>query len=324
MKRYLVKRLLLIIPMLIVITFISYMIMDLAPGDPTLAYVDFEKQRVTKEFVEEMRVKLGLDKPFYVRYFKWLVNVLQGNLGYSLVSQRAVTWEISQRINITLVICLLATILQALIGIALGIASALNHGKFWDNFIQIICYITMSVPYAWICLLMITVFTLKLGWLPSTGLHDLMLVNPTKWEYFIDTAKHMILPMLCMIIPGFGSWARFQRGAFLESMNQDYVRTARSKGLAEKTITWKHVLKNASLPTITSIAGSLPAVITGSTMIESIFGIAGLGSALTSGASSRDYPMEMASLLIIGLLTLGGILLSDVLYALVDPRIRYN
>ena len=324
MKRYLKKRLLMIIPMLLIITFISYMIMDLAPGDPSLMYIDFEKKNVTREYIEEMREKMGLNRPFYVRYFLWLKQVFQGNLGYSLVSQRSVAWEIGQRLNVTLLMVLIATVLQAFIGIALGIIGALNHGKLWDSFIQVICYITMSIPYSWLCLLMITLFTLKLGWLPSTGMHDLMLINPTRAEYIADTVKHMIMPILCMVIPGVGSWARFQRGAFLDAMNQDFVRTARAKGLSERRITWKHVLKNASIPTITSIAASLPNVITGSTMIESVFGISGLGSALTSAASSRDYPMEMASLLIVGLLTLLGVLLSDILYAIVDPRIRYN
>lgn len=324
MKRYLIKRLLMIIPMLLIITFISYMIMDLAPGDPSLMYIDFEKKNVTREYIEEMREKMGLNRPFYVRYFLWLKQVFQGNLGYSLVSQRSVAWEIGQRLNVTLLMVLIATVLQAFIGIALGIIGALNHGKLWDSFIQVICYITMSIPYSWLCLLMITLFTLKLGWLPSTGMHDLMLINPTRAEYIADTVKHMIMPILCMVIPGVGSWARFQRGAFLDAMNQDFVRTARAKGLSERRITWKHVLKNASIPTITSIAASLPNVITGSTMIESVFGISGLGSALTSAASSRDYPMEMASLLIVGLLTLLGVLLSDILYAIVDPRIRYN
>lgn len=324
MKRYLIKRLLMIIPMLIVITFISYMIMDLAPGDPSLAFVDFERQRVTKEFVAEMRTKLGLDQPFYVRYFKWLALAVHGNLGYSLVSQRPIMWEISQRLNVTLIICLISLILEAFIGIAMGIAAALHHGKWLETLLNLIAYISMSIPYPWICLILISLFTLKLGWLPSTGLHDMMLFNPTKWEYFVDTLKHMILPVLCMIIPGLGSWERFQCGAFLDEMNQDYVRTARAKGLSEKKITWKHILKNASLPTITSIAGSLPSVITGSVMIESIFGIAGLGGALTSATSSRDYPMAMASLMITGLLTLVGILVSDVMYALVDPRIRYQ
>jgi peptide/nickel transport system permease protein len=324
MKRYLIKRVLMIIPMLIVITFISYLIMDLAPGDPSLAFVDFERQRVTKEFVAEMREKLGLNQPFYIRYFKWLSLALQGNLGYSLVSQRAITWEISQRVNVTLLICLVALVLEAFIGIAIGIVAALHHGTWLDTLLNLFAYISMSIPYAWICLMLISLFTLKLGWLPSTGLHDLMLFNPTKWEYFVDLLKHMILPILCMIIPNIGSWARFQRGAFLDAMNQDYVRTARAKGLSEKTITWKHILKNASLPTITSIASSFPTVITGSVMIESVFGIPGLGGALSSATSSRDYPMAMASLLITGLLTLAGILISDIMYALVDPRIRYQ
>lgn len=324
MKQYLFKRLLMIIPMLFFITFLSYMIMDLAPGDPSLAWVDFERNRATPEVLAEIRLKLGLDRPWYVRYFKWLGQVFEGNLGYSLVSQRPVVWEISQRVSVTLLICLISLLLQAFIGIALGIVSAINQYKWPDTVISIMAYLSMSLPQAWICIVLITVFVLKLGWLPVSGLHSLMASTMTKGEYIMDTIKHMILPVICMTIPGFGSWARYQRGAFLEAKNQDFVRTARSKGLSEKTITWKHILKNASLPTITMIAGMLPSVVTGSVLVESIFAMPGLGGALTSAATTRDYPMAMASLLITGILSLVGILLSDILYAVVDPRIRYR
>lgn len=324
MKRYLIKRLLMIIPTLLVITFVSYMIMDLAPGDPTLAFVDFEKQRATKEFLHELRQKLGLDAPWYVRYFKWLGRAFKGDFGYSLVTQRSVVWEIKQRVNVTLLICLISTLLSAFIGIALGILAAIKHYKWEDTLIQILSYLSMSLPQTWVCLGLLLLFSLKLGWLPSQGLKSLMLVNPTPWEAFVDKAKHMILPIVCMTLPSIGSWARFQRAAFLEAMGQDYVRTARSKGLPEKKIKWKHILRNASLPTVTSIAGMLPGVVTGSVLVESVFGIPGLGGALTSAATNRDYPMAMASLLITGLLSLAGVLLSDVLYAIVDPRIRYD
>ncbi len=324
MKRYLLRRLLMIIPTMFVITFISYMIMDMAPGDPTLAFVDFERQRATKEFLAELKEKLGLDKPWYVRYFKWLDRAFHGDFGYSLVTQRSVKWEISQRVNVTLLLCLISVLLSAFIGIALGIWAAIKHYKWQDTLVQMLSYLTMSVPQTWICLGLMTVFVLELGWFPSQGLKSLMLLNPTPWEAFVDQLKHMVLPIVCMTIPQIGSWARFQRGAFLEAQNQDFVRTARSKGLSEKKITWKHILRNASLPTITSIAGTLPSVVTGSVLIESVFGIPGLGGALTSAASSRDYPMAMASMLITGILTLAGILLSDVMYAIVDPRIRYN
>lgn len=324
MKRYLIKRLLMIIPTLLVIRFISYLIMDLAPGDPALAFVDFEKNRATKEFVAELREKLGLSRPWYIRYFKWLGRALKGDFGYSLVSQRAVTWEIKQRMSITLLMCLISMLLTAFIGISLGIWAAIKHYKWQDTLVQMLSYITMSLPQTWICLGVILLFAIKLKWFPVQGLKSLMATNLTPWQQFLDQGKHMVLPIVCMTLPGIGSWARFQRGAFLEAQGQDYVRTARSKGLSERKITWKHILRNASLPTITSIASMLPSVVTGSVMIESVFSVPGLGGALTNAASQRDYPMAMASLLITGVLSLAGILLSDVLYAIVDPRIRYD
>jgi len=310
--------------MLFVITFVSYMIMDLAPGDPTLAFVDFERQLATKEFLAELREKLGLNAPWYVRYFKWVQRALHGDFGYSLVSQRSVKWEITQRVNITLLICAVSLLLSAFVGIAMGIWAALHHYKWQDTLIQLLSYLTMSVPAAWFCLLLMSVFVLKLRWFPAQGLKTLSLANPTPWQAFVDQLRHMVLPIIAMSVPQLGSWARFQRGAFLDAKNQDYVRTARSKGLPERKIVWKHILRNASLPTVTSIAGALPGVVTGSVLVESVFAIPGLGGALTGAASSRDYPMAMASLLITGLLTLVGILISDVLYAIVDPRIRYS
>lgn len=324
MKKYLIKRLLMIIPTLFVITFITYMIMDMAPGDPTLAWIDFEHNKATPEVLAEMREKLGLDKPFYVRYFKWLGQVLRGNLGYSMISQRSVVWEVSQRINVTIILCLVSLLSTAFIGIALGIFSALKQYKWQDMLIQTVAYITMSIPQAWICLLLLLVFSVKLGWFPSSGLRNLMLVNATRWRVFADKLRHVVLPLVCMTLPGIGGWIRYQRGAFLDAKNADFVRTARSKGLSERTINWKHILRNASLPTITSIAVMLPSVITSSTLVESVFGIPGLGGMLTSAVSARDYTMTMASLLILGVLTLVGILLSDILYAVVDPRIRYK
>lgn len=324
MKQYLLKRVLMLIPTMLIITFVSYMIMDLAPGDPALAWVDFENNRATPEVLAEIRVKLGLDAPWYLRYFKWLQQVFQGNMGYSMVSQRSVKWEISQRVGVTILICLISLLLQAAIGIALGILSAIKQYKWQDTFISVMSYLSMSLPQSWICLVLLTIFVLKLRWLPASGLRNLMASGMTPWESFVDLLRHMILPIICMTVPGFGSWARYQRAAFLEAKNQDFVRTARSKGLSEQTIRWKHILRNSSLPTITMVAGMLPGVVTGSVLVESVFAIPGLGGALTSAASRRDYPMAMASLLIVGLLSLLGILLSDVLYAVVDPRIRYK
>lgn len=324
MRKYLIKRLLLIIPILLGITIFSFIIMNFAPGDPALMYVDFEKGPPTPEDIAEIRSKLGLDKPVFVRYLLWIKDVLKGNLGYSMISRKPVIWEIQQRIGTTILISFSSMVVSSIFGILIGTYCALNQYKLSDYILSVLAFIGLSVPSFWLAMMMILLFTNKLGWLPSVGLSNVYLVNPSPLEAFSDRIRHLIMPILAMSIVNIGGWARYQRAAFLEVVNQDYIRSARSKGLSESAITFRHALRNASLPIITVLGMSLPSIISGSFIIEKIFGIPGMGGYGINAIMNRDYPAIMGVTLISSILVLVAMFLTDIMYSLIDPRIRYN
>jgi len=324
MQNYLIKRLLLMIPMLIGVTIISFTIMNLAPGDPAMMYVDLEREAPTPELLAEIRTRIGLDKPLLVRYFIWLKGVVTGDLGYSMATRQPVLREILSRIGTTMKISFLSILLSFTLGMTIGTYCALKQYKFVDYFLSVLAFIGLSLPAFWFAMIIILVFTNTLGWLPSVGLSDVYLVNPTPVEAFIDRVKHLIMPVFALSLSSIGSWARYQRSSFLEVINQDYIRTARSKGLDETTITLRHALRNSALPIITILGMTLPQLIGGAFIIESIFGLPGMGRLGITAILRRDYPMVMGVTLLSSIMVLLGTFISDILYAVVDPRIRYN
>ena len=324
MKKYLIKRLLIMIPMLLGITLLSFMLMNLAPGDPVMMFVDTEKGVPTAAELARVRALLGLDQPVHIRYILWLKNLVTGNLGYSMFSRQPVLFEIQARIGTTILLSSLSMVISALIGMYVGIICALNQYKILDYVLSVLAFIGLSLPSFWLAMMLILLFTNKLGWLPSVGLIDVNLQNPGVFVDLIDRGRHLILPVIAMSLSSIGSWARFQRAAFLEVQKQDYIRTARSKGLSEKKITYRHALRNAALPIITILGMSLPNLIGGAFLIESIFGLPGMGRLGLNAISNRDYPVIMAVTLFSSILVLIGTFIADVTYALVDPRIRYN
>ena len=324
MRSYIAKRLLIMIPMLLGITIISFILMNMAPGDPVMMYIDVEKGPPTPEEIARVRAELGLDKPVIVRYGVWLKNLLMGDFGYSMVSRQPVLTEVQSRIGTTLTLSILSMGVSFVFGMLVGVICALKQYKFIDYFLSVLAFIGLSVPSFWLAMMMILLFTNKLGWLPSVGLVDVNLVNPTFAQSLIDRARHLIMPVIAMSLSSIGSWARYQRAAFLEVIHQDYIRTARSKGLNERVITFRHALRNAALPIITILGMSLPGLIGGAFLIESIFGLPGMGRLGTNAIMSRDYPVIMGVTLFSSILVLFGTFLSDILYAVVDPRIRYN
>ncbi len=324
MKKYLIKRLLIMLPMLLGITLLSFLVMNLAPGDPVMMFVDTEKGVPTAAELARVRALLGLDKPILIRYLLWLKNTATGNLGYSMFSRQPVLHEIQTRIGTTVLISSLSMLISAVIGMYVGIICALNQYKFLDYLLSVLAFIGLSLPNFWLAIMLILLFTNKLGWLPSVGLIDVSLQNPGFFADLLDRIKHLILPVTAMSLSSIGSWARYQRAAFLEVEKQDYIRTARSKGLSENKITYRHALRNAALPIITILGMSLPNLIGGAFLIESIFGLPGMGRLGLMAISNRDYPIIMAVTLFSSILVLLGTFIADVTYALVDPRIRYN
>jgi peptide/nickel transport system permease protein len=320
--KYILKRLLIMIPMLLAISFVSYIIMDAAPGDAASMYLDPADMN-NPVSLAAVREKLQLDKPMPVRYAAWLSQALQGNLGYSYMSRQPVSKEIAVRIPPTIRLSLTALLLEVVAGVALGVYCARHQYKFSDNILSLVSFIGMSMPSFWFGILLILLFTLRLSWLPSVGLTTVGLKGPW-YVLLIDKISHMIMPAMALSFAGVGSWMRYQRASFLDVMGQDYIRTARSKGLSEQTVTWRHAFRNSSIPAITMLGSSLPGLISGSFVIENLFGIPGLGRYGTLAVLNRDYPVVMAVTLFSSILIMAGVFLSDLLYVLADPRIKYS
>jgi len=315
--KYIVKRILNAIPLLILITLIGYSIINAAPGDPVNMFINPEK--ATKIDVERIREAYGLNKPVYVRYFLWLGNLLKGNLGDSYFHSRPVLDMLKEAIPNTLILGIASTILAVAVAIPAGIISAIKRNSFWDYVFSTISFIGVSLPSFWFGLMLILMFSLKLGWLPTSGMRE-------NFEQFVfmDRLKHLILPAIVLGMGNMAQYMRFMRGAMLEVIRQDYVRTARSKGLSERIVIFKHTLRNALLPMVTLFGFLLPVLFGGAAITETIFSWPGIGRIMIEASFTRDYPVMMGDMLMIGSLVILGNLLADVLYAVADPRIKYD
>jgi peptide/nickel transport system permease protein len=324
MSKYVLKRVLGFIPMLLAISFMSFLIMAVSPIDPAAMYLRPGEEAITQEKIDQIRKSLGLDRPIIVRYTLWLKEALKGNLGYSLYTNRPVMTEISERIGTTVLISLLSLSISFVIGISLGIYAARHRYEPVDYVITVATFLGVSMPNFYLAILFILLFTMKLGWLPSVGLTSPGLAEASGLTAFLDTLRHLIMPVTVTALSSITGWTRSQRTMFLEVINQEYIRTARSKGLSERTIIWKHAFRNSCLPIVTSLGLSLPSLISGSYIVETIFAIPGLGSLGTTAIMKNDYPVMMATLMFSSILTLTGALLTDILYAAIDPRVRYR
>lgn len=324
MLRYIFKRILALIPMLFLITLASFALMQLAPGSPAEMFQDPNKPMLTNEDLEEIEERLGLNEPIYVQYFKWLGQLLKGNLGYSWSSSRPVMAEMIRATKVTLQLSVWTVSLSLILGVGIGVFSALKQNTLADHIISFFTFISMSVPSFWIALMLVLIFCLKLGWLPFIGLHSPLASTFTPVEYAIDYIKHIILPIFIMTITSLSGWIRYERASFIEVLNQDYIRTARAKGLSAREINWKHAFRNSALPIVTMLGGTLSSLVGGAFLTETIFSIPGMGRLGTVAMQQLDYPLVMGTLLFSSILVMLGTLLSDILYVVVDPRIRFE
>lgn len=321
--KFILKRLLVMIPLLFAVTLVSYVLISVTPGDPLAMYVNQDLMRtMTAEQKETKREQLGLNEPIMTRYFNWLNDIVHGDFGKSFKTGQPIIKEIGQRIGLTVTLSFITMMLNYLLGIPLGIHCAKHKDGLLDNAVMMYAYVGISLPAFWISILAISLFAVKLGWLPSMGLTDLTLKNPTQWQSAMDTLKHLILPIGLQVFTSIGSTARAERNLYLDVINQDYVRTARAKGLPEGKVKWGHAYRNVMLPLASSLGGALCGLLGGSYIIETIFAIPGLGSYSTGAILNRDYPVIMATLLMSSVLVMLGYLISDILYCVFDPRIR--
>jgi len=304
--RYVGKRLLLMIPIIVGVSFLVYSIMSLTPGfnDPARIVLGMD---ASKDAVDNLNAVLGADKPFFSRYLTYVSRVVQGDFGLSYRTQQPVTREILRRFPTTLRLAVISVLISLLVGIPLGIISAVKQYKLVDNVSRVIAMIMTAIPSFWLGLMMLLFFSLELRWLPSSGISG--------W-------KSYILPASSLSIVTMGLMIRITRSAMLEVIRQDYIRTARSKGLQEKKVIFKHALKNALIPVITVAGTNFGAQLGGAVIIEAVFAIPGLGQYILNAVNMRDLPGVLGSVILLAVTFSFINLVVDVIYSFVDPRIK--
>ncbi|MEG0550051.1 MAG: ABC transporter permease [Vagococcus sp.] len=313
MLKYILKRVLQVIPMLLIVSFIVFSLIHVAPYD---AIDSITTPNMSKEAVEILRQKHGLDKPFLVQYVMWLKQILSGNFGYSLVNQQSIGQELLIRIPNTIKLVLPAYITALIIAIILGLVAGAHKGKFIDKLIDSICSVGISMPTFWFAMLLIYLLGYKLDMLPIIGMHTV-----GEEDSFRDFLQHFIMPYLVLTVAFFPDLTRYVRSSTFLQLSEDYVMVQQSFGASKREIFFKHVSKNVLLPIVTQIGLALPMLVTGAIITESVFGWPGIGPYLMSATKALDFPIIMAVMLLSATLVILGNLLSDILYTIVDPRI---
>lgn len=314
MLKYIIKRILIAIPVLIGITILDYAIMSLA-GSPLEMMLG---PKTTEAALEAKAIQLGLDKPFYVQYFVWMKNVLQGNLGYSLKSYQPVSRIIGSHLGPTLLLMGSSMVVGLAIAIPIGIYSAIHRYTKRDYALVTMSFFGTSIPSFFLSLIFIYIFTVNLGWLPSSGMRTAG--GDGGW---VDLLRHMAMPVLVLAISIAGSNIRYVRSAVLEILQKDYVRTAKAKGIGRFLTINKHALRNALIPIVTVIGMQIPTLFGGAVIVEQVFSWPGLGLITMNAIMSRDYPVIMGVALLTAVVVLMANLITDIIYALVDPTIQY-
>lgn len=317
MRRFLIRRLLWMIPSFLGITLVVFTIVRAAPGDPFSTTGDALQQgAASAEALREYRRLMGFEDPLFVGYGRWVWNVLRGDLGSSLKDGRPVLAKVLEALPVTLTLSLLSLLITYLVAIPIGIYSAARPGTRLDRGLTTGLFVLYSLPSQWVAMILIVAFGTGLDWLPIQGLHS------EGVDTVADTAKHLILPLICLTYASFASLSRYMRSGMLEVIRQDYIRTARAKGLSERVVVLRHAFRNSLVSVVTLLGLSLPALVGGAVIVESIFGLPGMGRLSFEAIRSKDLPVLMGTTSLAGLLTMVGLLVSDLLYATVDPRVR--
>ncbi len=341
MSRYLIRRLLQALPTLFGITIISFLMVISAPGDP-VTMVTFNPNS-TPESTAQLKRQLGLDQPPLVQYIYWLIGndyttidvdgdgvgdlngtrlgVLRGDLGQSIQYKRPVLELILERIPATLLLTVSALVVGYAVGIPLGLFAALNHRRWFDQVARVFSVLGIALPSFWLALILIIVFSVKLGWLPMTGMRDVTKTGPTT---LLDTLPYMVMPVFVLSVGIVAAISRYVRASVLEVLQQDFVRTAHAKGVSNRVVWWRHIARNALIPVATLLGPALGSLLGGAVIIEQVFSWPGLGRLSVNAAFQRDYPLVMGFVVVGGTLYVLGVLLSDLLYMWLDPRIQLH
>lgn len=315
---FLLRRSLQALLLIFVVLTIMFFLLRLAPGDPLDKYYHPD---ISPETVEMIRERLGLDKPMVEQYFRWMGSFVRGDFGVSLRYNRPVKSLLAEAIPNTLRLTVAALLLHIVIGVCLGVLSAMKRYTLFDRINTVGALFVYSIPSFWLALMLILVFSLKLGVLPSSHMQSLEAWELSGFALFVDQLRHLILPAFVLGVASAASMARYMRGSMLDVLREDYIRTARAKGLSERGVMLKHALKNAALPVVTIIGLSLPLLLGGAVVIEKIFSWPGMGRLAVDAIYTRDYPVVLACNFVVAAMVILGNLLADMAYAMIDPRI---
>lgn len=326
LRAYIIKRILFSIALIFFVITINFIIFMLMPGDPVMRLADSMKIR-NPEVVQAMIEAYGLKQPLHIKYTKYLVNMLTGQFGVSYVTNKPVSEEIAIRLQNTLVLVVPSEIIAILLGITLGVIAASKRGGKFDSIAVTTSLATYSLPVFWIAMMLIFIFSFRLNWFPSGHTQpDYWFMYPPT-NIFVDWStrlRHLILPWTTLVLLVYGSYLLLTRASMLEAITEDYVVTARAKGLKERTVLFKHTFKNASLPIITEIAISFGFTLSGAIITEQVFLYPGLGWWIWRSIEELDYPALQAIFFIIALCVIAANFLADLLYGVIDPRIKYG
>jgi peptide/nickel transport system permease protein len=321
MLSYITKRLLLMIPLIFGITLITFIVIHLAPGSPVEVQTEMSL-KVTAQAKENLKKLYGLDKPLHVQYFDWLQRFLKLDFGKSFVDGRKVIDKITERIPITLTINILSLGVIFIFAVPIGILSATKQYSLFDKLSTIFVFVGFSTPTFWLALLLMILFGVYMGVLPISGIQSIDVSGMGPSDRLLDWIRHLILPVGVSAFGGIAGLSRYSRSSMLEVIRQDYIKTARAKGLTESKVIFRHAFRNALMPVVTILGLSVPGLIGGGVIFETIFAIPGMGQLFYSSTMARDYPTIMGVLVIGAILTLIGNLIADISYAMVDPRVR--
>jgi len=323
MLTYALRRLALAVPLLFGITCISFVVIHLAPGDPTEVMTGDLRADASAHTRKILQEAYGLDQPLHVQYWNWLSRLVRLDFGRSFSPDgRPVLAKIAERLPVTLLLNIVEMAIIVTIAVPIGIMSATRQYSGFDKITTIFVFVGFATPDFWLALLLMILFGAQLGWLPISGLRSLNWEYLSFWKQQSDFLAHLLLPIVVATFGGLAGFSRYMRQSMLEVVRQDYIQTARAKGLAERVVIGKHALRNAMLPIVTILGLSLPGLIGGSVIVESVFAIPGMGQLMVQAVFERDYPVIMGNLVIVSVLTLMANLLADLSYGIIDPRIR--
>lgn len=323
MVNFILRRIVQTLVVIIILSYVCFGLMSLMPGDPVELMIS-ANPKITAEDVKRLRDFYGLDQPIYKRYFNWVSDISRGDLGYSRTYRIPVTEMMGPALNATFILSMSSLVFSLLVAIPLGILCALKPNTKLDYFVNLFSFAGISVPSFWLGIVLIIVFAVNLGWLPAGGYQTTGMQYDGIWDELLDKSKYLILPVISLSIMSIGRFSRFTRSSMMEAMRNDFIRTARAKGLRSQVVIWRHGFRNALIPLITVVALSLSSIFSGALITETLFAYPGAGRLIYSSIMANDFNVAMVSFIISVSMVLLMSLVADILYGVVDPRVAYK